>query len=294
METTPRLQFIERDFAIRTLSIFEECASEARRSLREAIRDSMQGAYSSLAGHLVQVARYRYVVGKNIAEVREPLVAALSSYLEVFRLYGTERRKFPAIDMSISSVEPIEDTYARRIVAGEADSGIDYAYTGSGPSRRALELAVVVGSRTTREQLAGIITGVMETELSRDSEYWSSELEPAIVGCIAARLKRAAHGVMSFKDGRVQGNEKVLLYESQTLVEISEGSKAAFLRCLEEWLLWNESRAKDRANLDRSEFFFSIPALASCELAIEAGIVDWDDLPVNNVYLPIGLLRSDD
>jgi hypothetical protein len=292
MATNLRHQFLDAADAHRTVAIHEHWAAEWADSIVKKPNDRQQMRHHSVAMDLMGLAKFRYVCGYDILQVREPLLRALPYWMRVFDLYGTDKREFPAIDLTKTDINTIDENYLLRVAAGEIDTGIDNSLTGSSPSRRALHLAVIVGTKDDVAQMADRVSRVMDMEVKARSKNWSNVIERRIVECLLAHVRGTQSRVRVFGDKVLGGNAKELWFETQALHEIERGNGGGFLSELDDWLRWNEKRATDKRNLDRSHFYYSLPALACCKVALDDGVVNRSDLPGDNVYLPLALLEG--
>jgi hypothetical protein len=287
-----RHSFVATADAQRLVAHYESSAADWADSIAKKPHDRPQMRHHSVAMDLMGLALYRYVSGYNVSDVRQPLVRALPHWLCVFDLYGTYQCEFPAIDLTKTDINTIDENYVLRVAAGEIDTGIDNSLTGSSPSRRALHLAIIIGTNDDVAQMADRVSRVMDMEIKARSESWSNVIERRIVECLLAHVGGTQSRIRIFGDEVLGGNAKELWFETQALHEIKRGNGGGFLSELDDWLLWNEKRATDKRNLDRSHFYYSLPALACCKVALDAGVVKRSDLPGDNVYLPLALLEG--
>jgi hypothetical protein len=284
---------------LKTKADIERCVSAYRLSIAETLEfvannPSIIGQmhYAMLACNWLQLSRHSYLGGFDLQDVRHALFEALSWYIRVFEHYNTEKRQFPAIDLTKTDPSIVNEKYILRAASGEIDTGIDNAYTGSEQTIKALHLAIIVGTQEMRGRLVKRIDRVIEAETAIGSEHWSKPVERRIVEHLMDYLGGAARRqVRPFGDRVLRGNEKELWFETQAHWELGRRNCAAFLCHLDDWLEWYDERARDERNLDRSEFYFSLSALACCRIALDDGLVQRSDLPGNNVYLPLDLLE---
>lgn len=62
------------------------------------------------------------------------------------------------------------------------------------------------------------------------------------------------------------------------------------LSSLADLLTWHQKMATRKANLNDPDFFLSIAGLGLCALALQRGVVQREQLPHDNVYLPVELI----
>ena len=150
----------------------------------------------------------------------------------------------------------------------------------------------LVGNEVQRAYVAEKVRAVKEREIQRDKVYWS-EPTLTIVETLLDHMQRSAPRTLgTFRESAFRGNDRGSWYETQALHAIERCDRDQFVTTISEWLGWNHKRVKDESNLDRSGFFYCIPALACCVLALDKAVVQRHELPTGNVYLPLGLWRE--
>src|SRR5262245_48532039 len=99
-DMSSRFPNVKNSYARERDAIIQHGAYESTRLLINEPGRLAQTRNYCLARDGIELSLFRYVVGDDMSDVRAPLLMALSAYTRVFDLYGTEKRMFPAIDLT--------------------------------------------------------------------------------------------------------------------------------------------------------------------------------------------------
>lgn len=114
--------------------------------------------------------------------------------------------------------------------------------------------------------------------------------------------QRLAYAMKAYFAGELDGAEQLLrrvraLPKDAPIVgrvamirALCQSDADLFLSGLEEYLAWHDRQAKRKDNDWRTEFYLSLPGVGLCAFAVKRGVVVRDQLPSDNVFLPLGLI----
>ncbi len=243
--------------------------------------------YSSLFSDYRQIGEDQYALGYSIPEVRQSFILAAEAYLKVLEVRGTEEA-FPVYEFVYDPSYPTESPESF-VEFKEIDRGNDYSLGNSWDSYLAACLAFAVNRDTLARQIAGLIWDPPEASYVRAGSFCTpngQRLAYAFRELIKGSLESSE---AELKKVQVQKKEAMLFYQKKMIRALGNGDPKLFLEGLS--LLMESHRKKARRTKD-SKDYVCVSGLGLCRLALQQGLCKLEELPQDNVHLPLELLST--
>lgn len=286
----PRLSYCDTDNAAIALADANEHIIKLTHLIAAEPKSLLQTRYSSLASDYESIAWFSYALGFPIAEVRSALCYAVSAYLKVFELRGTAPQ-FPVYkfqyDPSYSPGIPESTIEFKQL---HDNDKVDYSLTNSQKGYVALCEALIVGEDLIVEKLSTLIWDPPNATYigprsfcTPNDQHLAYAMRELLYGDIASMLSELA----ALKTSRQDVN---IAFQATMLQALAMNDPSNFIRSIAALLCWHEKEAVSRKNYRNPEFFICTPGLALCKLALQRQICTIEDLPNENVFLPLKLI----
>jgi len=285
----PRLDYINMETA-------RSCLHRSKTSIADTLEllaggaKNLQTLYSSFVMDYRAIGLYRYALGYPLSDVKQAFSDAAKAYLKVFDLRGTEP-PFPAYSVTYDPRYPPADP--RSLVEFTKlydENAKDFSVTSSRRSWLAVCVALVAGEDAVADQLAAMIWdppdapyvawGALTTPNHQRLAYALRQLFLGDTAGVASELKGL----------RPRKTQPDIGYQAIMVRALAINERPVFMEGLWPLLAWHEKQARLSENRELPEFYVCISGLALCNLAVRRQLCTFEDLPRDNVFLPVNLI----
>ena len=291
--TSPRIQRIDTHFVEQRLADFLRSKEKTLSLLKAEPGKLEQTRYAFLAGECAAIGFYRYGLGFPIQEVAEAFREAARAYLNVFQLRGTEA-PFP---VTVLTIDPEKTPGDPEFVIGDRPlhppESKDFSPTNSKTGLEAVFLALVGQDLPLANSLADLIWDPPNASYIGPSSEVCTPNEQHFAYSVKYLLKNqyedARNEIMQLKANK---REKWVTAVSKMIEGIVTSASELFRDGLSELLSIHRQEAQKESNSWRPELYLSLYALAMVVLAVQKGTIITDDLPHDDVYLPLEVIAN--
>ncbi len=238
---------------------------------------------SSLSTVLVRHAKFRYAVGYQFDLIRPLLVESAECFKEIL----THRGNIPAFEVVHLEVEVNEKGEATP-VASKAKPKQNFASTNSHINKEAVYLALAGGeSELARELALEIWDPPNASYIGARSEVcaiWQQQLAYSVKHYFSGELEQANECIE-----KVVAPEESLAGREKAMLRCVFRNEEGFVGCLDQYLSRHQKIFQGRKD---TNLMICIIGLGIVKLALDAGLVSLNDLPKDNVFLPLELMSK--
>lgn len=286
----PRLEHIDRLHAATVLHNFEAQRERTSTLMKSEPGRLSQTRYLCLADEHMEIGLFRYGLGHPFEEIREAFRQAAQAYMKVFELRGTEE----PFDVTLVTYDPkLPPDDPASILAMRAlhpPGSKDYSVTCSRNGLEAVYVALVGDEPVIAERLAAMIWDPPDADYIGPSSETCTPNQQHLAYAVKHLFANDMSACVSeLGSVRAKKRETDVRVQAEMVRALAENRDALFLESLCELLAWHKKHARREENRTESEFYLSMPGLALSILAIRRGLVRTDQLPHDNVYLPLEL-----
>jgi hypothetical protein len=285
----PIFDYVDLDLISRVLAYREKHRTEFLEDERQNRHRFPQSAYDSAHYDSRDIGAYKYVLKGPAHEVRAYLREAAQWLERAFELRGT-LPPFPVMVIELDAASPPGKPRELSRKALHPSDAKDYSLTNSWTGLQGLYLALSVGEWARARHIAEMVWDPLDASyIGPDSEVCTPDqqhLAYAVKQVILSH-SQAALTEISLIAPKATAEIKI---QATMVRAIAVGQNNVFLGSLADLLAWHQKMALRKANLNNPDFFLSIAGLGLCALALQQGIVQREQLPHDNVYLPIDLI----
>lgn len=285
----PRLSYLDLNLLQRVLAGRGRHRNEFLQNEKNGRHVIPQRAYVSAFYDSQYFACAGYALGTPLTEVYNYLIEATRWLERVFELRGTS----PSFPVTIVTLDPASPSGKPRELSREplhSPEEMDHGLTNSVYGLQAMYLALIVGDWARARHLAEMVWDPPDASyIGPDSEVCTPDQQRLAytVKQVILGDSQAALTEISLINPKAQVEIKIQATMARAIVT-KQGK--VFLDSLTDLLAWHRKMALRKANLNDPDFFLSIAGLGLCALALQQGIILREQLPSNNVYLPVELI----
>lgn len=250
-----------------------------------------QTEYSILYYELVSLALINYAAGSTFRKIRNYFYNAAKISLQVMRLRGTEASGRIDIAVPEDSLQPFDIGKAIEEGFYKSSGGRDFSLGNSRVGLEGMYLALLLNDLELATNIADLVWDPLDADyIGPDSEVCTPNQQ------------HMAYGLRDFLHGKEKNANEALdivntsppdtFYQAQILKALIQSNSTKFLQQLDSLLSWHEKEAKKEENEKVPKYLMSIEGLGLSSLACINDVVNIDDLPQDNVYLPLTLLQT--
>jgi hypothetical protein len=288
-EFRPRLNNLDLNLISRILDGLEDFMGKFLWDEKRGQHKVPQISYSLAVSNSEGIGMYKYALGAPLDEVGDYLAEAAHWMERVFELRGTS----PLFPVTVVTLDPNSPPGKPRELSRKplhSPGEKDYSLTNSASGLQGMYLALIVGDLARAWHLAEMVwdppnadyIGPDSEVCTPDQQHLAYAVKQVILGDDQAALSEI--GLISPK---AQLEIKIQATMARAIVA---GQDKVFLDNLDDLLAWHRKMALRKANLNDPDFFLSIAGLGLCALALQRGVVQREQLPQDNVYLPVELI----
>jgi hypothetical protein len=285
----PRFRNLDIEFTTERLSRFVRSMKQTVSLIKAEPDKLMQTRSAFLAGDSCIIGFNRYALGHPFGEVKDAFREASQAYLTVFNLRGTE----PTFPVVVLTVDPEKSQADPAFVIGERPlhppGSKDYSNTNSKEGLRAVFSALIAGDTSLAVQLADRLWDPPNASyIHPDSEVCTPNEQHfayAVKYLLKGDDEKAKKEIDKLRTRR--GKEKWLPGVDQMLRGIVGRDVHLFRTGLDDVLFWHEREALKPKNNWDSDWFLCLYGFGLTLLAFQRKLVGIEQLPRDNVYLPV-------
>lgn len=289
-----RLNYVDQEHAIRRVEYSTREALKTLAMIRREPEILPQTRYSSIASSYLQVAEFSYALGYPVATVREAFAHAARTLLKVFELRGTED-VFPAYILKYDPNKNPSDPTATELSPIHPPGTKDFSLANSSKGLRSVHYALIGGQDALAAELAALIWDPPNADYIGPRSEVCTPNDQRLAYAVRELFAGSEEGVLSelkgVRVGRIKAKDIAILNYAMMIRSLVTQDAAAFHDALGDYLAWHLRWARDEQNIDKADFFLCIPGLGLSKLALQRGLITIDDLPQNDVYLPLDLIH---
>jgi hypothetical protein len=287
----PRLDYIDVEAREELLRSRQASVPARLAEIRAEPEKLPQTRYSLLASTYRYIALYLYALGYPLQDVREALTHAAQAWLKVFELRGQEEA-FPAYVLTYDPTKEPTDPGSHQIAPLHPPGTMDYSSTNSQKGYLAVCAAQIGGDDELAGRLAALIWDPPDADyIGRRSEVCTPN-DQRLAYALRELFAGNNDGVRAELQGIRAGLKESYDTDQATMIRaLVTGDTYGFRDALDSYLDWHRRRALDKRNIDRVDFYLSLPALALCGQAVRRNVCPVDLFPQENVFLPLELIR---
>jgi hypothetical protein len=286
----PRLNYLDFSLIKRVLAGREHHRNEFLQSEKSGQHKIPQRAYVSAFYDSQYFACAGYALGAPLSEARHYLAEAARWMEKVFELRGTSPT-FPVTVVTLDPASPLgkPQELSRKRLHPSGEQG--YSLTNSSSGLQGMYLALIVGDLARAQHIAEMVWDPPEAEyIGPDSEVCTPDQQHLAYATKQLILKdrQAALAEVGAINSKTASAD--IRHQATMVRAIAVEQNNVLLGSLSDLLAWHQKMALRKTNLNNPEFFLSVAGLGLCALALHGGIVQREQLPGDNVYLPIDLI----
>ena len=287
----PRFPWTDIDRAYNALTQSQESANRIRMMIANQPGDLEQTRSACLRMEADLQAHYHYGLGFPLEDVRKDLVDCAQSSLKVFELRGTEEA-FPVVLVTIDVRNPGQTLESPRHPPGTKD----YSLTNPKANLRGVCVAMSAGEWETAARLAALAWDPPKASYinarSQTCRLYDQHLAYAVRDLFANKYLEAGAELDRVRTRPTEVRPREVANLVRALIDNNHN---AFLAAMDSLLNWHE---KINANRNSYEFngatdkFLCLWAIGFGALAVRRGLIEVADLPQDNLYVPIELIKG--
>lgn len=287
----PRLDYIDVRTAKMALELHEKDVPETLELIAVEPTTLAQTRQSILESDYEACALFYYAIGFPLQKVREAFSSAAQAHRRACELRGTEPR-MPAYRVTYDpDVSPDDPNAFFKCEPFFEDDETDYSFTNSRSTYMAVCEALIAGENSLAGKIAAMIWDPPNASYIGPNCFCTpnkQHLAYAFRDLFRSDIAASKHELAKVTaDRRKTG----AFYETHMVRALAERDESMFIAGLSSLLDWHMEQARMKENQRNPDYFLCVPGLGLSVMAILAKTCTVDDLPQDNVFLPIDLIR---
>ena len=289
----PRLSFVEPEYADMALASHKAKLGGLLDMIASEPVKLPHSMYNKVADRYKAIGRYLYALGFPMETVKDAIRKAANAYLEVFRLRGTDPA-FPAYtftyDPNHAPGTP-ESILEFKPIHGEG--AMDYSLTNSHKGFAAVCEALIAGEDELATRIAGLIWDPPNASYigprsfcTPNDQHLGYGLREFFGGCFNAMEAELAQI-------RVRQSDDAISHQASMLQALATKDDVEFCSSLDALLVRHAKLANSKKNRRDTDFYICTRGLGLCRLALRHRNLATEDLPQDNVFLPVELITTE-
>ena len=288
-EFQPRLNNLDLSLINRILTGRQEFMDKFFQDEKQRRHKTLQVSYSLAVSNSEYIGLYKYALGAPLFEVRSYLAEASQWMERVFELRGTSS-SFPVTVVTLDPASPPGRPHELSHKPLHPLGDKDYSLTNSMSGLQGMYLALVAGDQARARHQAEMVWDPPDASyLGPDSEVCTLDQQHLAYAVKQVILgdNQVALSEIGLVNPKAQAEIKIQATMTRAIVARQD---KVFLNSLDDLLAWHRKMAVRKANLNDPDFFLSIAGLGLCALALRQEVIQREQLPHDNVYLPVDLI----
>jgi len=238
-----------------------------------------QPGYALAADAALDCGLVTCALGAAPGDVRVWVARAAQALGEVFRLRGTA-----------PGLQSIVVTGQDGDLQAMASSSVDDSLTNSSRGLLGMYTALVAGDRDLAERTASLVDDPPDPPSSGPPSEAGTTAERQLAGALKALLL-GQDATAVFRAGGPAGAPPSIGAQGAALRALVSRDRPVFLDALRKLLAAHAEEAGDERNAREPRLLMSLPGLGLSALALALGLLEPDQLPAGDVYLPLEIIR---